>query len=320
MPCRAPLKAVQKGSDKPMVFSERPRSLAEGYRYLELPCGQCRGCKLEYSRQWGCRIADEAQFIWEMFNLPSSFITLTYAEKWIPDYGTLLKDDLQKFIKRLRRRIEPQKIRYYAAGEYGTRCPKHEIHDCLACGSIQRPHYHAIILGYDFPDRQYVGDREGLCVYHSEFLEDVWKYGFHEIGSVSFESAAYVARYVMKKITGPQADDGHYMRHCWKRDSWFEVEPEFALMSTNPGIGRGFAEKYQIDHLENDEYYVAGRGKIGKMPKYYLQLYEDMYPEYVEKLKEDRREAFAKSLVDGPSLEARARVQDAKIDQLRRNM
>lgn len=322
MPCRAPLQAAHRKGEKPIIYKSgrRPKTLAEGFEALELPCGQCAGCRLEKSRIWGARIAHEAAFIWEEYNLPSSFITLTYNEANLPLYGSLVPEHLQKFMKRLRRRIEPQKVRYYASGEYGSRCPKHELDNCPMCGPVQRPHYHAIILGYGFPDRTYVGEREGLPVYESDFLSKVWPFGFHEIGSCSFESAAYVARYVMKKQTGRPVDEGHYMRYEPWLDNWFEVEHEFAHMSKNPGIGKDWCLKYIDDLYPHDRLPIPGRGEYGIPPKYYDQVYTEFTGDDLTDIKEKRRKEFAESLVEGPSLESRAIVQDARINKLGRGM
>ena len=322
MPCRRPLEAAQQPGKKPIVYKagRRPANLAEGYQALELPCGQCRGCRLEKSRIWGARIAHEAAYLWEEFNLPSTFITLTYNEASLPHYGSLVPKHLQDFFKRFRRRIEPHKIRYYASGEYGTKCPKHEHHDCPICGPIQRPHYHAIVLGFGFPDRYAVGTRQGLTVYQSDFLNDVWGKGFHEIGSCSFESAAYCARYVMKKQTGRPVDEGHYTRYDPWFDTWNEVEPEFAIMSRRPGIGHDWAIKYQDDLYPKDELPIPGRGVYGIPPAYYDQIYLHETGDTLTDLKQKRRDKFAQSLVDGPSLVSRAEVQDAKINMLRREL
>lgn len=342
MPCRAPLEAVGRNGEKPIIYprGQRPRNLSEGYEALELQCGQCRGCKLEKSRVWGARIAHECAWLWEEYNLPSVFITLTYSEKHLPIGGSLVPKHVQDFIKRLRRRIEPNKIRHYCSGEYGTQCQKHEIHDCVLCGPIQRPHYHGIIMGFGFPDRQPVGQRDGLTVYESELLSQLWEYGFHEIGSASFESAAYCARYVMKKQTGKPVDKGHYTRYDPWMDRWYDVDPEFAIMSTghtckkhrgmdyqqdcencSRGIGTDWAYKYLADMYPRDELPIPGRGSYGIPPKYYDQLYERIHGKAaLHEIKQKRRDEFAQSLVDGPSLESRAICQDARIDKLGRTL
>ena len=319
------LEAVRKThGGKPFIYKRgaRPKTLAEGYEALDLPCGQCAGCRLEKSRQWGIRIACEAAYWWEFHRLSSIFITLTYDEKHLPTDGSLVKEHLQHFVKRLRERLSrrdpPENFRYYAAGEYGSSCDKHQIKDCPHCGPIQRPHYHAILLGFDFSDKHHIGDRDGEPIYTSDFLADVWDKGLHEIGTCSFQSAAYVARYIMKKQTGPGADPEHYQRYCWIRDKFFEVEPEFAFMSKNPGLGMPWIGAYHNDVYVHDEMPIPGRGPFGKAPKYFDKLAEkwDLYD--FELIREQRRDAMAEALLNGPTDEQRAEVQQAKMNFLKR--
>ena len=329
MPCRRPIqgwrsKFANENGKFPVLFSIG-KDCGEK---LAIPCGKCVSCKLDKSREWGARIAHECQVL-EQSGLYSTFLTLTYDEKHLPDNGSLVPEHMQKFVKKLREhawRKFKRKVRYYYSGEYGSRCTKHEIHDCPVCGEIQRPHYHMICLGFDFPDRELVGDREGLCVYESELLHQLWPFGFHEIGSVSFESAAYVARYTMKKVDDPKRlDEGHYMRYCWMRDNWYEVEREFAHMSKNPGIGSDWFDKYAKDLYPSDELPVPGRGLMGKPPKYYDSKYELLDPEGMEEIKEERRKAMieileARARGESPSAESLAMNEDARIEKLGRSM
>mgnify|MGYP000598031937 CR=1 FL=1 len=322
MACRFPYPAARRPGEKPIIFrvGERPNPLAEGWDALELPCGQCVSCRLEKARVWMIRIMHEAAWLEEEHGLYSSFITLTYSEKFLPMYGTLVPKHLQDFFKRFRRRIEPRKVRYYACGEYGSRCVKHEISDCPACGAVQRPHYHAIVLGFDFPDRHYVGEREGFFCYESKLLSELWPYGFHEIGSCSCESAGYVARYVMKKQTGRSVEEGYYLRYEPLLDNWFEVEPEFAVMSRRPGIGRPWLEKYKEEMYPADEVCIPGRGVFKKPPRYYDEIYGLSYPEEMEKVKAARKEFFDENVEKGPDAFSKALVEDAKLKLLRRKL
>ena len=317
MTCRAPLYGVrQQGSgNKPQIYSEKPKDLLEAYELLELPCGRCRGCRMKKRWEWGVRCTHEAAYIWEEFSLPSTFITLTYDDANLPIDGSLVPKHLQDFIKRFRRRIEPDNIRYYACGEYGSKCPKHELQNCPMCGPIQRPHYHALIFGWAFPDRQEIGCREGLPVYESDFLNQLWPYGLHEIGSVTIESANYVAGYIMKKITGNKAHE-HYQRYCPLRDTWYHVEPEFHHMSKKPGIGLGWLGKYKDDVYPSDECPIPGRGVHGTPPKYY-DKFAEIWGIDMDAIKAKRRKKLALSLLEGPGLLSRAIVQDAEIARFR---
>ena len=80
---------------------------------LELPCGQCIGCRLERSRQWAMRCLHEASL-----HENNAFITLTYDDSNLPRGGSLDYSDFQKFMKRLRKRIG-RKVSFYCGGEYG---------------------------------------------------------------------------------------------------------------------------------------------------------------------------------------------------------
>ncbi len=258
MPCFYPLKgwrgAPNGNGPAGIVFN---RKTSTGI-YMQVPCGQCIGCRLERSRQWAIRCVHEAKMHDE-----SCFVTLTYDPENIPVGGTLDKKAFPRFIKRLRRRIEPVKIRYFHAGEYGT--------------VTRRPHYHALIFGWNFPDKTQWSQRDGNVVFRSQQLEDVWALGFCEIGSLTFESAQYVARYIVEKITGDVAE--HYYEGR---------EPEFATMSTVPGIGRTWFDKWWRDVYPSDQ--IVIRGKVSKPPVYYDRILEAQHPDMFQTVKAARTE------------------------------
>lgn len=196
------------------------------------------------------------------------FITLTYNDEHLPYGGSLVKADFQKFCKRMRKEVGP--FRFFHCGEYGEK--------------LSRPHYHACIFGYDFPDREVFSESEGSCLYTSELLASLWAVGHHLIGDVSFSSAAYVARYVTKKVTGDLADE-HYMRV----DSYgevFRVLPEYVTMSRRPGIGRGWYERFGNEVYPSDE--VVVRGKSCRPPRYYDNLKEESEPSVFDVIKRKR--------------------------------
>lgn len=335
MTCRAPLEAAQHKikQGKPIVYKKgrRPKTLAEGYRALELPCGQCKSCKLEKSRQWAARMMHEAAY-WEEFkNKSSLFLTLTYNDEHLPMYGTLVKEHIQEFFKRLRWHIGRDKLRYYVVGEYGSQCPDHEIINCPVCGPLQRPHYHAIIFGWTPGQKEVLGHRDGATVYASEIIEKAWTkrnqagkktvIGGHEWGSCTFESCAYVSRYIMKKINGnDEAMAEHYCKYIPLLDTWVDLPPEFSMMSKRPGIGKKWYDHFQNDIYPTDEMPIPGRTNISKPAKYYDGFYEKSNPEQMAAIKEDRRKAMADSLVNGPSLESRAKCEDARLKQLTRTL
>lgn len=233
----------------------------------QVPCGRCIGCKLERSRQWAARITNEAQ----LYDC-NSMLLLTYEDKYLvkteKNYSTLYKPDLQLFFRYLRRYFPREKIRYFAAGEYGETCENCGLSKkmCVCprfAKSLGRPHYHAIVLGFRPPDLVPTGKTDlGSPTWESAYLNRIWGRGMVSVSNVNFESAAYVARYCTKKITGKLADVWYAGR-----------EPEFAIMSRRPGIGKPFFDLYQNDIYRNGDS-LSVRGKHCKPPRYYDKLLE----------------------------------------------
>ena len=240
-------------SDGSVKFTSRNKRGVEGS--LELPCGQCIGCRLERSRQWAMRCLHEASL-----HERNAFITLTYDDSNLPPGGSLNYSDFQKFMKRLRKRIGGN-VRFYCGGEYGE--------------NTIRPHYHACLFGYDFPDKVYYKKTSsGEKIYTSKLLESLWPFGLSSVGDVTFESAAYIARYCVQKVTG-QAATSHY-RVITDDGEIIDRVPEFNKMSLKPGIGSRWLEKYRSDVYPRD--YVVINGVKTKPPKYYDVLFEREYP------------------------------------------
>jgi hypothetical protein len=187
----------------------------------------------------------------------NAFITLTYDDSNLPQGGSLSYQDFQKFMKRLRKRVG-SKVRFYAGGEYGTQ-------------GTMRPHFHACLFGYDFPDKVfYKKTGSGEKIYTSKLLESLWPYGLSSVGDVTFESAAYIARYCVQKVTGDAAK-AHY-QVITDDGEVIDRTPEFNRMSLKPGIGARWLEKYSTDVYPRD--YVVIRGVKVKPPKYYDTLFE----------------------------------------------
>lgn len=260
---------------------------------LELPCGQCIGCRLERSRQWAIRCVHEAQLHEE-----NCFITLTYRPEQLPPGGSLVLKHFQDFMKRLRFE-HGNGIRFFHCGEYGDR------------GG--RPHYHACLFNFDFKDKVLFKDERGVRLYTSETLERLWRFGFATIGDVTFESAAYVARYVTKKITGEMAAE-HYG----------ERKPEYVTMSRRPGIAAGWFQRFASDVFPLD--HVVLRGREMRPPRFYDQLFERAHAMRYAKLKRVRRYNIRKhDLVlwheSSPSrLWVREEVQRLRFKQLKRGL
>lgn len=191
----------------------------------------------------------------------SVFVTLTYDDAHLPKGSTLVVEDCQKFLKRLRERIRPVRIRFFLCGEYGEK--------------FGRPHYHAIIFGFGFPDKVRLEQRGEFVEYSSRLLSESWGNGDARLGSVTFDSASYVASYSTKKITGEKARE-HYRGR----------KPEFLLMSRGGrkagGIGREWIRRYSGDVYPSDEVIVKGRPT--KPPRYYDNWFKAASPEQMEKI------------------------------------
>lgn len=262
MPCYSPLTAyrTERGD---VVFSELQRYGSTST--IRLACGQCIGCRLERSRQWATRCLHEASM-----HKRNCFITLTYDDVNCPFDRGLHYDHFQKFMKRLIKRMGP--TRFFMCGEYGP--------------LEGRPHFHACLFGVDFDDKtEWKKTPSGSFLFRSQTLEKLWPFGFSSVGAVNFESAAYVARYCVSKITGDMAK----VAYCYTDPETGEigfVEPEFGHMSLKPGIGATWLEKYQSDVFPHD--YVVVRGKKCKPPKYYDRIFSRVDEYEMRMIKSDR--------------------------------
>lgn len=217
---------------------------------IKVPCSKCMGCKLERSRQWAVRCMHESRLHSE-----NSFLTLTYDREHLPIDYSVHPRVMQLFFKKLRKQLYPKKVRFFLGAEYGD--------------LNLRPHYHIILFGHDWPDKVFYERTErGDELYTSKLLSVVWPNGLATVGAVTFESAAYTARYCTKKITGPMASDFYVREHP---DHHFicRVRPEFALMSRKPGIGARWIEQFGGEVYQSDSVIVNGRQ--ARPPRFYDQ-------------------------------------------------
>lgn len=188
----------------------------------EYGCGKCMPCRIDRRNLWTTRILMEMQSYAEDECL---FVTLTYDDEHLPSDGSLRPDDLQLYFKRLRKAIAPARLRYYAVGEYGSK--------------YERPHYHVILFGVR--DAKRVGES--------------WKEGLVHVGTVTQQSAAYVAGYVTNFRTGVTDVEKARLRGR---------EPEFARMSLRPyGIGaRAMQVLSGVLHGKRGSALVAAAGDV----------------------------------------------------------
>lgn len=276
MPCNFPIEAHRLADGSVVVGAER-KAKGKSVATLWLSCGQCQGCRLERSRQWATRMMHEAS----LYDA-NCFLTLTYDDVHLPPGGSLVYRDFQLFMKRLRKRFPAERPRFYMCGEYGD--------------DFHRPHFHACIFGFDFPDKAVFRSNRGghSSLYRSSILESLWPFGFASIGALTFESAAYVARYCMKKVTGKAADQ-HYGVVDPATGEVFQRAPEFAHMSLKPGIGRQWLEKFHADVYPRG--CVVVRGEEAMAPKYYDRWLKSVDPDRWAEVEE--RRVRASHAVDG---------------------
>jgi len=291
MPCWTPLKAYR-GEGGRIVFDSK-----KGWsdRPLELPCGQCSGCRVAKSEEWALRCVHEAS----MFEA-NCFVTLTYSDEFLPEGGSLRLGDWQKFAKRVRKNIGP--FRFLHCGEYGE--------------ENLRPHYHACMFGLDFcEDREvYKYGKPGETLFTSDLLTRTWGLGHVTLGSLTFKSAAYVARYCLKKATGDLAEV-KYERVDPETGETFLVRPEYATMSRRPGIGSSWFDVFYRDVFPADE--VVHQGRRFRPPKFYDSR---LSQEAREVLKRKRIASVKSDDVTPERLKVREKVAAARMAYLRREI
>lgn len=262
--------------------------------WVEVPCGQCIGCRLERSRQWANRCLLEMQdhpvgtcwfvtLTYDQFHLPWSWYSDDSTGEAIPSQ-TLCRRDFQLFFKRLRKNTG-QKFRYFGCGEYGP--------------STFRPHGHFNLFGLVLDDLTPLPGRsaQGFTYYNSPTLDRAWSFpcrdefgndmdsvrslaGFVVVTPISWETCAYTARYITKKLTGPL---GLYY-------DYFNIEPPFSMMSLKPGIGRMYYDSHP--DLYDFEYINVSTEKGGRKfrpPKYFDRLFDIDHPEESAVMKKDRK-------------------------------
>lgn len=255
--------------------------------FIEIPCGKCISCRLKRSREWALRCMAE-----KLEHENSFFITLTYDDDHLPmnyyyddnlgidtyGYGTLVSDELSKFIKRVRTNYErlgyTNKLRFFGCGEYGSKG--------------QRPHYHVIIFGLKLDDlkpapaymlKGVKHDKNFLYDYYtSDFIANCWQHrGLHIIGNVTYDSCAYTARYIVDKLNGDMAEIEYTDQNRI---------PPFVRMSRMPGIGKSYYDKYKDTFYQYDS--IIMNGIKHSIPRYYDKLYDIEFPSVLSFIKDIR--------------------------------
>lgn len=318
MPCYHPLKGyfareVNDTGKRSLVFN-LDRSLVS--TPVQVPCGRCIGCRLDRSLSWAIRCVHEAKM-----HSDNCFLTLTYDDEHLPKDGSLNKRDFPLFMKRLRQNISPQKVRFFQCGEYGD--------------NYSRPHHHCCLFGFRPSDLELFSVRDNVNLYKSEMLSSLWGKGFVSVGDVTYESAAYIARYVLKKWSKDlkefeenglvaEGKKDLYEKMCAlsneeaKKKFYGGKLPEFVTMSRRPGIGDSFYKAFKSDLFPHG-FAVLPTGKTAKVPQFYDLKYLVENPFVSAKLKCDRLKKAESCPDNTPArLDAREIVKKLTIKQLRR--
>lgn len=246
--CLAPVKMIKMSYNQDltgervvrMIYDFNLDKMKEKFPYAEfesvdVACGKCLECLAQQSREWSFRMMCEAKMYKD-----NCFITLTYADNPV----NLVPRDLTLFLKRLRKKIHPHKIRYFACGEYGSKG--------------RRPHYHLILFGWKPTDLEYFFSSDGNPIYKSHMLEKIWNYGFVSVGDLTLKSCKYCAKYLQK------------FNKLIDKD----VQP-FTRMSLKPGIGLDYFKQNSYTFLNTDKLYIDG--EWCKIPRYFLEFSRRAY-------------------------------------------
>lgn len=309
---KARLQFLHRVTDKWKQKGDKPAD------YLPIPCGKCMYCRIKKSREWAARAYHENQLYInpDTQESESCFLTFTYDDESLHKLCELHEDDegnssysldskyFSKFIKNFRRQLDyhydKKKIRYLYCGEYGP-------------GTL-RPHYHMLCFGFNPPDKVHyktvTRGTKKYRYYNSEFINRIWGNGYVVVGEVTYESAAYCARYVTKKYCNDKNHTYYYGR-----------EPEFARMSNKPGLGSDWFDKYNSDIYTQDIVVLPNGGKL-KPPRYYDTKLKNLDPSRFEQIKNDRQVGIEKYKHETTwkRLKTKEKCYQRKYDKLIRNI
>lgn len=246
---------------------------------VEFGCGQCKCCRIDRARLWTSRILLESRL-----HDHNVFVTLTYSPDSLPPGGTLVKRHLQLFLKLLRKKMAPRKIRFFAVGEYGD--------------ESGRPHYHACLFGvsrFDEPD-----------------LRESWPHGFVHVDDLTEGTAGYVSQYVVKKWTN--GDD------LYVSDRLRGRAPEFATMSLRPGVGAGAAE-IVAKAIERREVDIPSRlrmdGQMRPLGRYIKRKITEHFA-HADKIQAYEKQVWLRSVSEEKVKEIEAAKAEGKTPELYR--
>lgn len=208
---------------------------------IRLPCGKCSECIKKRSIEWATRCRHEISLHDE-----NCFLTLTYDEKHLPPEFTDIKLEFKKFMKRLRKKLK-KKLLYIVSHEYGSK--------------TFRPHHHAIIFGWNPKNQKFLKTTGKDCnLFTSPDVENIWKKGYHSIGTANEKTAYYIASYALKGkkriLTHPVTGEHNELSDCMD-------------VSKRPAIGLEYFKQNYIQLTDSKE----------SLPRYYVKQLEKLFPE-----------------------------------------
>lgn len=267
---------------------------------IQHKCGKCIECRLAHSRNIAIRCVHQATL-----TPHNSFLTLTYSDENLPADLSLSTRTMQLFWKKLRKKLNLPGLKYYASGEYGDGGGSRPIN----------PHYHACLFGYDFPDKKFHKKTpQGDNLYRSSLLEDKWELGYCPIGDVTFESAAYCARYTIKKVYGDKADD-HYKSYDENGSAFWRL-PEQSWSSI--GLAEEWLHRWKSDVYPSDEI-VLRTGQIVRPPPAYDKMLMKHDPALWAEVEINRAQNIIKSKNNFTMVYDHANLRPMNVSEIVRN-
>lgn len=282
----AQLKKPNDNGKFPLVFNPERYDETKIDTPFHMACGKCVGCRLSYSREWAIRCEHEIR------SLPpdseSYFLTLTYAD--LPENGLLVKEDFRKFMKRIRKDYG-KNLKFFGCGEYGD--------------ETLRPHFHTLLFNFPIDDLRLLKKSGSHDLFISDYLDSKWGHGHTYVGRASFDTAAYIARYVLKKINKnypplrelckkAEKEGKPLLDSNGKPIEWVD---EYVTMSNKNPIGREYLEQYAHD-IYDKGFVVYKDGFKAPIPRYYDKVYAEACPEEFAKIKEKRKENVKPKFTD----------------------
>ena len=310
MPCNNPIwgwpAAIPGKTGKRQIVFDQAKAQPHS-RQQPVRCGTCAGCQMDRRREWAIRCHHEAQLHEE-----NAFITLTFDEDNLPEDNSLNKKHFQDFMKRLRGKYcytkdyskskkgrtisNGRQIRYFHCGEYGP--------------ENGRPHYHALLFGFQFRDLILYTQQDGYDIYISEELSTLWGQGFATTTDVNFKSASYVAGYVTQKLQ--DEENAKWEGLDLETGEIYYLQPPYITMSLKPGIGSKWFQKYSKDCFPKD--YITVDGSKLAVPSYYNGKYEEQDPDTYQAVKVERLQRA----LENPLTQQQREAREKRTAQLNR--